>query len=92
MKNLFIQIKIRFHLGYSNQSCDGEREEDDLHDESHEGVVGEGVGPPHVSPPVFLVESSDDEPLHHHVLGREEEEDGAGQGEQLEGEQYRAEN
>ena len=85
-------IRQSLYLGDSNQSRDSEGEEDDLHDESHEGVVGEGVRPPHVSPPLLLVESRDDQPLHHHVLGREEEEDGPGQSEQLQGEQYRAEN
>ena len=80
------------YLGDSNQSRYSEGEEDDLYDESYEGVVSEGVRPPHVSPPIFLVESCDDHPLDHHVLGGEEEEDGAGQSDQLEGQQYRAKN
>ena len=73
------------YLGDSDQSRDSEGEEDDLYDESYEGVVGEGVGPSHVSPPIFLVESRDDDPLHHHVLGGEEEEDGGRQRDQLQG-------
>ena len=48
-------------------------------------MVSEGVGPSHVSPPIFLVESRDDDPLHHHVLGGEEEEDGGRQRDQLQG-------
>ena len=78
-------IRQSLYLGDSNQSRDSEGEEDDLCDESNEGVVSEGVRPSHVSPPIFLVESCDDDPLDHHVLGREEEEDGAGESDQLEG-------